>query len=850
MKTNREASKFVFELWKGGTVVPCHFRGTTAFRKQETYETIDAKRVFGIDTESLRKGGSEGEAYEDGKLRTLLVPLHFHDREHLIETPDGSGMLPEMFAECARRGMFQTDERPSRTVQRKAREGKRSRRDGRRTHLEPWLSVWFNMSYDMCRMLADAKGGLRIVAAGAESFRLSVSPRFEIEVCRMHFGSSASFEWLVRDRVNRTIMRLLGIDLGGYWKTTLAKAAEALGVTQKIDIAATIDNVYERPFETLSAAEWAAFCEYACSDAKTHLELYHATVALLVTVDARVVRKNGVIPPSAPGASARIAFALAFDEHPDKLTWERYAFEYDQIAVRAYYGGRAFCSRPAVYARMMSLDLKSAYPFQLCLMPDPVTVRMVDAVAGPFFVDTWKGRYGVLVVSGESLDDRYPAFRVHDAENGGRLRYVYGRFENLSVTIPELVIGVLRGALRIDHIVSGFFMRGKAETSFLRRTVEKLFAIKENKSNSKALRDMAKLLMNALYGKLIEVQDHDYTIAEAMPISNFADKAQIAESMAHIYANGGAVVVDDLWFGAETDTDQVFLAKRYLTNALCMADVDSPADYVAEYIQALEMADAECVNDRIMSVREFLQGVRTYKCGQYFLPAYASQITGATSAMLGLMAYALGAIQGDTDSVHVALPNGVNSIFEMPEIETYFQVMRDAGYPSPRKNRDGVYEGGVATAPALGAWEEETSLPSEESVLVRPKVYSHRFPVGTVGSDGKPVRYKQAVHGFAKFHTPAIDLAMRDVSVPADKRRAHVAEVKGAEQHRAMRALLAGEEFTYTSKKAPRKLKESVLSGKEAGEFVATDVTLRPTLDPNVRKGSDGVVRWKKFGEE
>ena len=112
-----------------------------------------------------------------------------------------------------------------------------------------------------------------------------------------------------------------------------------------------------------------------------------------------------MIPPSAPGASARIVFAKAFDQHPGLKQWEMYPTWADQMGLDCYFGGRAFCTKPGIYSRMATLDLKSAYPFQMALLPDPVTVRMIEVSpkdysrlgkrAAKQFVQDWRGKYGV-----------------------------------------------------------------------------------------------------------------------------------------------------------------------------------------------------------------------------------------------------------------------------------------------------------------------------------------------------------------------------------------------------------------------------------------------------------------------
>lgn len=822
-----------FKMWKRGHLASVKFESPDSFRRAKTADLLSRDRIFAVDTESLTK---------NGKLETLLVPVHFHDSSEVIETPEGRGMLAALFDAIWRKGYASKEGAPSSTKQRpkRLRKGKGLTRDGDRETVSPLLSVWFNLPYDFGRLVADlGHQTLRSVAAGADSYRLRVSDRFDLEVRRMHFGSSSAFDWRIRDVQARTIVRLLGLDLVGYWKTSLAAAARAVGVSDKDDIESKIEGVYEKPFESFTEEEWSLFKAYGLGDVKSTLELYHATAKLLTTIDERVVRKTGIIPPSAPGASARIMFAKAFDCHPDIEEWKRYPAWADQMGGDAYFGGRVFSTRPGIHERMATLDLKSAYPFQLSLVPDPVSVetRFVREREG-FNVDDWRGRYGVLYVSGESLDNVYPAFRVHDATRNGRLRYVAGPFANVAVTIPELVIGVLRGSLRVDRIHKGVVMLGSSDRSFLRAGVRAFFDIKENQEKAKALRDMAKLLANSAYGKLIEVQSQDYLVAEAFPMARFTKRGEVCASIAHVFAGGGPSLADceDVYWGE--DLPQRARAQRAYADEReafsGSADERGPLA-VAWYTQALALTGAPR-EPGLVSVAQYLQGFRTFKAGQFFMPLYAAQVTGATSAMVGLMASCLGALQGDTDSVHVQLPLGVARITQLDGYARYFEIMRAAGYESPRE------------AKRLGSWEEETPEPSTESLLARTKLYSHRFADGT---------YKQAQHGISKFHSPELDavqkgrafsdVGTRDVvhGATRDERVKLAKRIRASALHEAIRALIVYGRFSYSSRPSPRKLREAVAQGRTVGEFVSRPMDLTLAADPNTTRDAHGSVRWK-----
>ena len=825
-----------YSVHKSGGFIDAQFRGPAAMRKATPTEKIGFENVCCTDTESLKCTAKSGD------LTTLITSMSFHDRSLVLETPTGEGMLEKVFRAMWDQGWSEKEERPSRTTQRPKRGRGGSHRDGERQKIGIKLMVFFNFPYDIGRLLADKPDTLRTVAAGAESYSVAMG-EWDLEVRRMILGTAPSFDWRIRHPSDKTVMRLLGLDLVGYWKSSLAKASAALGCKPKQDIEQEIDDIYNRFRESLSPEEWRKFLEYAVGDAETTLELYHRTCDLLVQIDPRVVRKTGVIPPSAPGASARMVFAKAFDCHEGLKEWKRYPAWADQMGCDSYYGGRAFCRRPGIHKRMASFDLKSAYPSAMAQLPDPVTVRMSRISEGYFMPEWYRGRFGVLCISGTEENDTMPAFRVHDDSQGGRLRYVAGKFRRMWVTIPECVIGVLRGTLKIDRVHDGVVMVGSSEKSFIRAGIADFFAIKENPANEKALQDMAKLLANSFYGKLIEVTCTDYLVGEEIVMFSFHERGEIARSIALIFACSGTAPPDRIYWG-ESEATQRRLKNEYRATAeklVTPGSEDAATNAVYCYVEALAAA-GEPHDGTSTKVGRFVSSFKRYKCGQYFMPLYASQVTGLISAEVGLMADVLDAWQGDTDSVHFQLPEGEKSGARLPGYGRYFEIMAEAGYHAPRRMPDGSFKDYILDAsPNLGSWEEECPEPSVESLLVRPKLYSHRFPEGSLPKGGT---YKQAKHGFARFHTPEVEAALRDMSLPRDKRLKRAEEVREKELHRAMRQLYDTGEFSYETRAAPLRLRTAIKSGRTPGRFETHLMKMMATKDPNNYLGEDGLVHW------
>jgi hypothetical protein len=290
------------------------------------------------------------------------------------------------------------------------------------------------------------------------------------------------------------------------------------------------------------------------------------------------------------------------------------------------------------------LDITSAYPDAMRWLPDPARCRYLVVDPGPYHQDVFRGLWGALVVSGEGLDPHIPALREHDRHNN-RLRYIYGAFHQVTATIPEIVIGVESGRLRIDQIHGGVVIDGDYETSFLRTFVHMVFAIKDQAEKDSPLYLIAKLLMNSLYGKLIEVReikraplgmDGLYLIPNWQQLEDPDFVGVIRDA----YILGGLEALEDLRFGMKT-----FPLKPGGPSEIPLKKVLTTTEYMA---------------------------------GHYFLPLHAAQVTGFVSAKLGLAAWATDSLQGDTDSIFTTNPGG---------LEEYHRIGRNTRLPVPGSGR-------------------------------------------------------------------------------------------------------------------------------------------------------------------
>ena len=296
---------------------------------------------------------------------------------------------------------------------------------------------------------------------------------------------------------------------------------------------------------------------------------------------------------------------------------------------------------------------------------------------------------------------------------------------------------------------------------------------------------MAKLLGNSTYGKVIEVQQTHHWIESRVMCPAFEDMSRVSQFFARLYAESEPGEYDELV------SVVIERARKH------KIDCDERDCTGCGPEKTIENAEAMPLDVR-------MSAFKNYRCGQYFMPLYAAQTTGIVSACLGLMASVTHAKQGDTDSTHSV---------GTPDTSDYYTIMKRTGYDAPLNG--------------IGQWASETKEPSVESILVRPKMYSHKFADGT---------YKQAKHGFAKF----------GIKEKGEKDQDFQNRI-AAELHEALRRVLHGETVGYTTRAAPRRLVESVKTGKEIGDFVQRWIEVNAVYDPNLELGPDGINRWKEF---
>lgn len=486
------------------------------------------------------------------------------------------------------------------------------------------LMPFYNLEYDYGRLLGNNQQARRMfLARSEESIKFRVGA-WEVETLfNLPTGSSPACDWLVRGY--GLIFRVIMIDLWSYLKTGLDLSSKAFGLKGKYPLTEEEKRIiFDGYVEDIPDGLWQKFMEYMGEDANMTFSILLLLTSFLEEIDSHVITRYGIIPRSAPASAARIAFSMASED-----VWDKPPQSVQELGAIAYAGARAFCRKPGAYRNLWVTDISSSYPYAMSLLPDPCTVKYyaieeeLDFKTDDF-VSNGEITPGIIYVSGESLNSQFPVLRTH-LESCDRLVYVHGKFSNIACTTYEAVVGVQLGLLRIDRVHGGILAIGDKHSSFLRTFVHEMYNLKSSSQKESPMYRLSKLLMNSLYGKLVElvrvngIGDGDWSVARCYSIGK---------------VNGHAP--------SETVLNEII--KGY---------VEGGTEKAYHVVEEYNTRHSHEITD-VMSVGELYDTYRSndqYKTGHYYMPFLAALITSIAQTRLLVAAYMTQAISGHTDSI-------------------------------------------------------------------------------------------------------------------------------------------------------------------------------------------------------
>jgi len=171
-------------------------------------------------------------------------------------------------------------------------------------------------------------------------------------------------------------------------------------------------------------------------------------------------------------------------------------FEIIRPALLSYHGGRnGVYVKPDFYPFVYSYDIVSAYPFAMFNLP--------NFRNGEYYkVKKFEKKYvGIYCISGIKKKCKYPAFFAN------HFKEIIGKFENVWVTCYELEQALKYKEVKIEKIY-GYIMYPKTkEKSSLQEYVKTFIELKNNTSKEDTNYEFYKRLLNALYGKFIQMRE-------------------------------------------------------------------------------------------------------------------------------------------------------------------------------------------------------------------------------------------------------------------------------------------------------------------------------------------------------
>lgn len=185
--------------------------------------------------------------------------------------------------------------------------------------------------------------------------------------------------------------------------------------------------------------------------------------------------------------------------------------------MKSYYGGRFEITKRGYIENVNMYDIKSAYPFAMRDMPIITNSAIAKNVYSPNR-DALFGSYSIDV----NIPDNYISPLP---ERSGIVKFPVGKFKDYWT--DKETLGLL-DSLDIKYKVNrGMEIYDKNSVNSLGPLIDRLFSIKEDKTNSLPVRQATKIIMNSLYGKFIQLQDD--TILKAVETLEELEKISMAD---------------------------------------------------------------------------------------------------------------------------------------------------------------------------------------------------------------------------------------------------------------------------------------------------------------------------------
>jgi len=270
------------------------------------------------------------------------------------------------------------------------------------------------------------------------------------------------------------------IDGMAFFSTSLDKAAKIIGITGKDDY----PDELKGKLSPKKAIKDEAFIQYSKRDAFITRQLGEKIVEYHQTFDVRMTL-------SAPMYAAYV-FRRRFLTAEIPLC----DTELEDAGLKSYHGGKNgyYLDRPTHFPDAYDYDVNAAYTSAMASLPNPV-------------LSVWENTYhyeadahALWYVRGHVQSC---VFRSFQEVSGRWYTWRDGDYLEFWITGYELDEAIRQGEILNMDECSGFVMRGESGTGPIRDFCDEMYRLKRYGVTAEE-RQMAKLCLNSLYGKLIQ----------------------------------------------------------------------------------------------------------------------------------------------------------------------------------------------------------------------------------------------------------------------------------------------------------------------------------------------------------
>lgn len=430
-------------------------------------------------------------------------------------------------------------------------------------------------------------------------------------------GSSPFFSIKIHESKRRNL-EIMFRDGFSFFKGSLKNVGRQLGLGEKLD---RQKDLGLKDYREVSEGdpEKKYFEEYALLDAQITRKIGESIKELHESAGLKKIR---ISPPS-------FAMGYLYNNIECSGIWSGVPHAPTmQLILDTYKGGRTGGIIHGEVFNMWVADFVSSYPYAMTELPsfgdDMEYVYMEESelenTTQEELMEVLEKYHCFLRVDGIETDTKYPSLIVPIK---GKLTPVCGTFENIPTTGAELCVGIKSKTLTVSKIHELVILMDSSKERPFRDVIIENFERKQKAEKESIMYQTAKVILNSLYGKLIESRTEKHLSNE---IANFCVP----------YPEGQETEFANIYF------------EEYL-KIIDKKEGIPDINIEEEFIKVIKTVYANFEDLEESPLKELSLSKLVY--GSNVVPAAASLITGIARARLNALQKVSKADYWDTDSV-------------------------------------------------------------------------------------------------------------------------------------------------------------------------------------------------------